>query len=104
MNIFSGLIPINIQEGIGQGGPIEGYDISVYHVVTDFKLGSTVDGEDTSKHIWPVCLPKNDAEFVQDDGTKLTDGFIAGWLDTPSVSQVDPLKLGAESATFEGPR
>ena len=100
MNSFSGLIPIHFQEGIGQGGPIDGYDISVYHVTTDFKLGSiSLDGKDTRKNIWPVCLPKNDREYT---GRGLEDGFIAGWLDTPSVSQQDPLKLGPESYSFEG--
>ena len=73
-----------IQEGIGQGGPIEGYDISVYHVVTDFKLGT----EGTRDKIWPVCLPKNDREFWY-SGRELKDGFIAGWLDTPPVSERD---------------
>ena len=97
MDILFGLIPINIQEGVGQGGPIDGYDIAVYHVTTDFKLGSTVDGTDTSKHIWPVCLPKNNKEYG-----KLKDGFIVGWLDTPPVSQLDPLQLGPQSNSFEG--
>ena len=83
------------QDGLGQGGPIEGYDISVYHVSTDFKLGT----EGTRDHIWPVCLPKNEREY-SDRGLK--DGFIAGWLDSPPVSQQDPLQLGAESNTFQG--
>ena len=86
-----------MQEGIGQGGPIEGFDISVYHVVTDFKLES----EDTRDNIWPVCLPKNDREYT---GRGLKDGFIAGWLDTPPVSQLDDLQLGFESNSFEGVR
>ena len=71
----------------------------MYHVVTDFKLGS----ENTTDNIWPVCLPKNDKEFVQEDG-RLKDGFIAGWLDTPPVSQLNNLQLGFESNTFEGVR
>ena len=99
MDVFFGLILINIQEGIGQGGPIDGYDIAVYHVTTDFKLGSTVDGADTSKHIWPVCLPKNDGEYGG-----LKDGFIVGWLDTPPVSQLDNLQLGFELDSSEGVR
>ena len=101
MNSFSGLILIHFQEGIGQGGPIDGYDIAVYHVVTDFKLGS----EDTRDNIWPVCLPKNDndEEFTQDEG-RLRDGFIAGWLDTPPVSQLNNLQLGFGSNTFDGVR
>ena len=90
---------LNIQDGIGQGGPIDGYDIAVYHVTTEFKLGSTVDCEDTSRHIWPVCLPKNDGDYGG-----LKDGFIAGWLDTPPVSQLDPLQLGIQSSTFKGPK
>ena len=69
----------------------------MYHVTTDFKLGDVVDGEDTSKHIWPVCLPKNEKEY-----SGLTDGFIVGWLDTPPVSQLDNLQLGPESNSFEG--
>ena len=93
MNNFSGLIPINIQEGIGQGGPIDGYDISVYHVTTDFKLGSG----DTRDNIWPICLPKNEGEYEE---RGLKDGFIVGWLDTPPVSQLDPLQLGAQSVTL----
>ena len=47
-----------IQDGIGQGGPIEGFDISVYHVETDFILGYEVDGKSTFEKIWPVCHPK----------------------------------------------
>jgi len=84
------------REGLGQGGPIEGYDLSVYRVETDFKLSAT-----TQQNIWPVCLPKNDEEFT---GRGLTDGFIAGWLDTPPVSQLDPLQLGVESNSFRGVR
>ena len=73
----------------------------MYHVTTDFKLGSTVDGEDTRQNIWPVCLPKNDEEY-EDRG--LTDGFVVGWRDTPPVSQLDPQELGAESITLEAAR
>ena len=97
MNIFFCLIPIHTQEGIGKGGPIDGYDISVYHVVTDFKLGSTVDGKDTRENIWPVCLPKNDGDY-----SGMKDGFIAGWPDNPPVSQQNPFLLGPVSTTFEG--
>ena len=85
-----------IQEGLGQGGPIEGYDVAVYHVVTDHTLGG-----DTRDNIWPVCLPKNDGEY---EARGLSDGFIAGWLDTPPPSQLDPLQLGFESNSFEGVR
>ena len=61
-----------MQEGIGNGGPIDGYDIAVYHVVSDqgFKLGSRVTtnyspgGTDSKPYIWPVCLPKNTREFM----------------------------------------
>ena len=52
------------QEGIGQGGPIEGYDIAVYHVETEFKLGSTVDGVDTTTRIWPICHPKVSSGYL----------------------------------------
>ena len=75
----------------------EGYDISVYQVVTEFKLGT----EGTRDNIWPACLPKNDREY---SARGLKDGFIAGWLDTPPVSQQDPLQLGVESNSFEGVR
>ena len=47
-----------LKDGIGQGGPIEGFDISVYHIETDFILGYEVDGKTTDKKIWPVCHPK----------------------------------------------
>ena len=77
---------------------MEGYDLSVYQVqaVQDFKLSPA-----TQDNIWPVCLPKNDEEY---SGRGLTDGFIAGWLDTPPVSQLDPLQLGFESNSFLGVR
>ena len=79
----------------------------MYHVVTDFKLGDVVDDKNTTNNIWPVCLPKNDndKEFME-EGKKgrRRDGFIAGWLDTPPVSQLNELQLGFESNTFEGVR
>ena len=71
----------------------------MYHVTTDFKLGTG----DTRDNIWPVCLPKNDKELVRDDGS-LKDGFMAGWLDTPPVSQLDNLQLGFELDSSEGVR
>ena len=99
-----------MQEGIGNGGPIDGYDIAVYHVVSDqgFKLGSRVTtndspaGIDSKPYIWPVCLPKNAREFMINGNLK--DGFVAGWLDTPPVSQQDNNQLGAESNSFDGVR
>merc|ERR1711971_1172176 len=80
------------RDGIGQGGPIEGNDISVYHVETTFKLGMEVNGplglQSTRNHIWPVCLPKDDDEFTSNRG------MIAGWLDSPPVNQVNIGQLG----------
>lgn len=75
--------------GIAQGGPIEGHDISVYHVETNFKLGMTVDGETTQDKIWPICFPKDEDEFTSDRG------MIAGWLDTPPVSQTRSNQYGS---------
>ena len=93
-----------MQEGIGNGGPIDGYDIAVYHVVSDqgFKLGSSPAGIDSKPYIWPVCLPKNAREFMINGNLK--DGFVAGWLDTPPVSQQNNNQLGAESNSFDGVR
>ena len=78
-----------LQEGVGQGGPIEGYDIAVYHVETDLKLGTDVtkrkgcnpEENGICDHIWPVCLPKDDDELTSSER-----GMLAGWLDTPPVS------------------
>merc|ERR1719232_2525710 len=85
------------RDGIGEGGPIEGSDIAVYHVKTDYKLGNadTRDGDckpdddGTCDHIWPICLPKNDDEFTS------AKAMIAGWLDTPPVSLTKGNSLGA---------
>ena len=84
-----------LKEGIGQGGPIDGFDISVYHVQTDFKLGMVVDDIDgdgnddsTKDYIWPICLPKNDNEFTS------KRGMLAGWLDTPPIQQTASNLLG----------
>jgi hypothetical protein len=51
------------------GGPIEGYDISVY-IVDDGNFTA-----DTST-IWPACLPKADKEYVA--GNR---GILVGWND-----------------------
>ena len=97
------------------GGPIEGYDIAVYKVKTDFKLGTppkyllfnTSDPShqpffsnyynDFKSHIWPACFPKEEADYA----TKR--GFFAGWLDSPGTLK-DPLKLGIESLSYDGLR
>ena len=87
-----------IQEGIGEGGPIEGNDIAVYHVKpTNFKLGTAKtkapncdpDIEGTCDHIWPICLPKND-----DDNTN-SRGMVAGWVDAPPVTQINANFFGS---------
>ena len=93
------------------GGPIQGYDIAVYKVKTDFKLGTPPrylsydptdsKNDDTTEqlyndfenHVWPACFPKEKYES--------TKGFIAGWLDSPGTLK-DPLKLGIESFSYEG--
>ena len=75
------------KEGIGQGGPIDGFDISVYHVETDFLLGEDA----TSKNfIWPICLPKNEDQITADK----TKGLLFGWLDTPPLQQRDSTEFG----------
>ena len=64
----------------------------MYHVETAFKLGMEVNTpfgpQSTRNHIWPVCLPKDDDEFTSNRG------MIAGWLDSPPVSQVFSGQLG----------
>ena len=98
------------------GGPIEGYDIAVYKVKTDFKLGTppkylfynasdplhkafyTLYYNNFKSHIWPACFPKDD-----DDDYATKKGFVAGWLDSPGTLQ-DPLKLGIESLSYDGLR
>ena len=64
----------------------------MYHVETTFTLGMEVNGpqglQSTRNHIWPVCLPKDDDEFIS--GREM----IAGWLDSPPVNQVNRGQLG----------
>ena len=89
----------------GQTGPIAGNDIAVYHVNTDFKLGKEVlvkvDNDpislpilDSSEpYIWPACLPKEDDDqyFEQSDHPRKhknrVNAMLAGWLDSPPISQ-----------------
>ncbi len=50
-----------------EGGPIDGYDISVYKVDdTDFKMNPSF--------IWPACLPKSEESYI-----KGNRGILAGW-------------------------
>ena len=62
-----------IQEGVGVGGPIDGFDISVYHVETDFFLGLNMqDNQEirqTRNYIWPVCFPRTESEILEAGGT-----------------------------------
>ena len=80
--------------GIGNpnlaGGPIGGYDISVYKVksASDYKLKDS--------YIWPACFPRDDDQYGTDRG------FIAGWLDIPPQILRDPLHLGYESFSYQG--
>ena len=90
-----------------KGGPIQGHDIAVYKVKTNFKLGnpptylwynaSDQNNEYNFKtHIWPACFPKDDDEYATDRG------LIAGWLDLPPQIVRDPLQLGIESFSYQG--
>ena len=91
------------------GGPIEGFDISVYKVKTDFKLGtppsklwydpseSNLPDNYYETHVWPACFPRYD-----DDDYASNRGFIAGWLDLPPQIVRDPLQLGIESFSYQG--
>ena len=96
------------------GGPIEGFDISVYKVKTNFKLGTppsklyfdptdpafkpTVESYNNfENHVWPACFPRHD-----DNGYASKSGFIAGWLDLPPQIVRDPLQLGIESYSYQG--
>ena len=96
-----------------KGGPIQGNDIAVYKVKTNFKLGAPptylwFEASDEDKveelftdfktHIWPACFPKDDDEYPPE--TKR--GFIAGWLDLPPQIVRDPLQLGIESFSYQG--
>jgi len=96
------------REGVGQGGPIEGFDISVYHVKTDFKLGMIVDDvdgdgiDDSSKdYIWPVCLPKNDSDPEFNVPNRIPRGMMAGWLDAPPPQITRSNLLGNEVVSGE---
>ena len=66
---------MKFQEGIGKGGPIEGNDISVYHVESDFILGANIKRPDknemiyTRDYIWPVCFPKTEKDIEKNNGT-----------------------------------
>ena len=97
------------------GGPIEGNDIAVYHVVQKdgFKLGQSVTVRVTNNfadqpiekssesYLWPVCLPKDDSDdkFKDDDHPqnqpKKTNAMLAGWLDAPPISQAFSNLLGS---------
>ena len=91
--------------GAGAGGPIDGNDIAVYHVDTDFMLGDEVSVKITNDkadlpvpmssepYIWPACLPKDDddPEFSSNDHPinkkQTVNAMLAGWLDAPPISQ-----------------
>ena len=99
-----------MQEQIGQGGPVNGDDIATYHLFPmdpDFKLGQKimVDDEeiDTKDYIWPICLPKNDDDYVS-DGVELNEGIVVGWLDAPPVFDTNRRLLGRESDSINGIR
>ena len=83
------------QDGIGNGSPYEGSDISVYHIETDFLLGAVanISGEPQTSQpwIWPVCHPKND----NDPEFQSKKGMVAGWLDAPPVDQTFTNIFGA---------
>ena len=53
----------------GEGGPIAGYDISVY-IVYDNNLASRMN----TSSIWPACLPRAEAAYMS--GNR---GILAGW-------------------------
>ena len=95
------------------GGPIQGFDICVYKVETEFILGTPptylwFDQYDPNyqenieaynnfeNHVWPACFPRDDDEYATDRG------FIAGWLDLPPQIVRDPLQLGKESFSYQG--
>ena len=81
------------QKGVGEGGPYEGNDISVYHVETDFVMQYSTDEDSPSRNtwIWPVCLPKDDS----DPNFETDRGMIAGWLDAPPIDQTYTKILGS---------
>ena len=81
------------QNGVGEGGPYEGNDISVYHVETDFVMQYSTDEDSPSRNtwIWPVCLPKDDS----DPNFETDRGMIAGWLDAPPIDQTYTKILGS---------
>ena len=99
-----------------KGGPIQGNDIAVYKVKTNYKLGTPPTNlwfnasdpknqgiandlyNNFKTHIWPACFPKDDDEYPPE--TKR--GFIAGWLDLPPQILRDPLQLGIESFSYQG--
>ena len=97
------------------GGPIEGFDISVYKVKTNFILGTppsklyfdptdpafkpTVENfyNNFENYVWPACFPRHD-----EDDHASNRGFIAGWLDLPPQIVRDPLQIGIESFSYQG--
>ena len=86
-----------------KGGPIQGADIAVYKVQTNYKLGDppTYLFYEPPKQkfvtfIWPACFPREDDEYPTERG------FIAGWLDLPPQILRDPLQLGIESFSYQG--
>ena len=84
------------KDGIGQGGPIDGSDISVYHVETDFLLGTVENGVDTRAWIWPVCHPKNESEITGDRDS----GMVAAWLDAPPLQLADSSQFGRPGSDY----
>ena len=105
-------------EGIGVGGPIEGNDIAVYHVKTDYKLGDIKaepikkvdtdndgipdkyvpcnpaidpDCQQCNENEWGTCDPIWPVCLPKDDDELTTSdkGMIAGWLDPAAITEFE---------------
>ena len=106
--------------GANGGGPIDGNDIAVYHVIQKdgFKLGQNVNVRITNNvaeqpvekssqdYIWPACLPKDDSDVnFENEITRshihpnnrinMVHAMMAGWLDAPPISQAFSNLLGS---------
>ena len=68
---------------------VKGYDLAVYIVDDTILYNNTFFNRN---NIWPACLPKEDGEYVLEDGEKI-NGYISGWdignpLTAPSILEI----------------
>ena len=78
IRIHPNYVPLTTKSGPEGGGPINGYDISVY-IVDDSNFTMHQD------FIWPACLPRAEEAYIP--GNR---GILAGWLALLPTSFFNP--------------